>query len=228
MHIDPHKINDSFSKIDSGVNALCNEVASLPSTAYLESKLDALESKLPNSTELNNKLDALYMKLPDAAKLDSRLNAIETKVSELTNKDIKPYALTDGIPELTNSIAKLESIDEFVDNKIKSINSSTNSFDNLTEHISNIESLCTSLDSKLESTNTQHNIRPIPTLSFSSNSDPTHILGHAAPDPKTCLILGDSNTKYVKLDDDQMLSHRIPTYLIEDIDPKACFGYKKI
>ena len=228
LHIDPDKINDSFSKIDSGVNALCNEVASLPSTAYLESKLDALESKLPNLTELNSKLDALHMKLPDAAKLDSRLNAIETRVSELTNKDIKPYALTDGLPELTNFIAKLESIDEFVDNKIKSINSSTNSFDNLTEHISNIESLCTSLNSKLESTNTQHNIRPVPTLSFSSNSDPTHILGHATPNPKTCLILGDSNTKYVKLDDDQMLSHRIPTYLIEDIDPKACFGYKKI
>ena len=200
----------------------------MPSTAYLESKLDALESKLPNLTELNNKLDALHMKLPDAAKLDSRLNAIETRVSELTNKDIKPYALTDGLPEFTNFIAKLESIDEFVDNKIKSINSSTNSFDNLTKHISNIEPLCTSLNNKLESTNTQHNIRPVPTLSFSSNSDPTHIFGHAAPDPKTCLILGDSNTKYVKLDDGQMLSHRIPTYLIEDIDPKACFGYKKI
>ena len=167
------------------------------------------------------------MKLPDAAKLDSRLNAIETRVSELTNKDIKPYALTDGLPELTNFIAKLESIDEFVDNKIKSINSSTNSFDNLTEHSSNIESLCTSLNSKLESTNTQHNIWPVPTLSFSSKSDPTHILGYATPDPKTCLILGDSNTKYVKLDDDQMLSHRIPTYLLEDIDPKACFGYIK-
>ena len=33
LHIDADKINDSFSKIDSGVNALCNEVASLPSTA---------------------------------------------------------------------------------------------------------------------------------------------------------------------------------------------------
>ena len=42
------------------------------------------------------------------------------------------------------------------------------------------------------------------------------------------LILGDSNTKYIKLYDNQLLSHRIPPYLIEDIDPKACLGYKKI
>ena len=41
-------------------------------------------------------------------------------------------------------------------------------------------------------------------------------------------ILGDSNTKYIELDDNQLLSHRIPPYLIEGIHPKACFGYKKI
>ena len=199
----------------------------MPSTSYLESKLEALESKLPNLIELNSKLDAFHAKLPDTAKLDSRLNALETRLSDLTNKDIKPYALTDGIPELTNFIAKLESIDEFVDNKIKSITSSTNSFDNLTEHISNIESLCTHLNSKLESTKTQHNIRPVPTPSLSSNTDPTHIRSYSAPNPKTCLILGDSNTKHIKLDDDQLLSHRIPTYLIEDIDPKACFRVQK-
>ena len=56
----------------------------------------------------------------------------------------------------------------------------------------------------------------------------TQIDNYNAPNPKTCLILGDSNTKYIKLDDNKLLSHRIPTYLIENINPKACFGYRKI
>ena len=42
------------------------------------------------------------------------------------------------------------------------------------------------------------------------------------------LICFDSNTKYIKLDNEQLISHRVPTYLIEDIDPNLCAGYKKI
>ena len=30
------------------------------------------------------------------------------------------------------------------------------------------------------------------------------------------------------MDDDNLSSHRIPTYLIEDINPNVCAGYKKI
>ena len=54
------------------------------------------------------------------------------------------------------------------------------------------------------------------------------ISNSCAPNPNTCLILGDSSTKYIKIDDDLLSSHRIPTYLIEDIDPNVCAGYKKI
>ena len=39
------------------------------------------------------------------------------------------------------------------------------------------------------------------------------------------LILGDSNTKHIRL---PLNFHRIPTYTIEDIDPSVCIGYTKV
>ena len=39
------------------------------------------------------------------------------------------------------------------------------------------------------------------------------------------LILGDSNTKHIRL---PINFHRIPTFTIEDIDPRVCIGYTKV
>ena len=39
------------------------------------------------------------------------------------------------------------------------------------------------------------------------------------------LILGGSNTKHIRLPKN---FHRIPTYTIEDIDPRVCVGYAKV
>ena len=104
--------------------------------------------------------------MPDSAELDSRLNALDNRLSELTNMDNKPVALNGGLSELSNFTAKLESFDDFVDDKIRSINSSTNSINNLTEQVSKIDVLCTQINSKLESTNIQ-NTRPLPSLPLS-------------------------------------------------------------
>ena len=48
------------------------------------------------------------------------------------------------------------------------------------------------------------------------------------PPPHKCslLIMGDSNTKYIKWHN--ISYRRIPTYLIEDIDPHKCIGYAKV
>ena len=43
---------------------------------------------------------------------------------------------------------------------------------------------------------------------------------------KTLLVLGDSNTKYIRFPNTR--HHRIPTYTIEEIDPSVCIGYAKI
>ena len=46
--------------------------------------------------------------------------------------------------------------------------------------------------------------------------------------PQKCslLVLGDSNTKYVKFLN--INYHRVPTYLIEDINPSLCIGHAKV
>ena len=43
---------------------------------------------------------------------------------------------------------------------------------------------------------------------------------------KTLLVLGDSNTKYIRFPNTG--HHRIPIYTIEEIDPSVCIGYAKI
>ena len=71
-------------------------------------------------------------------------------------------------------------------------------------------------------------LNPIPTVDLdindpykSSTSTPPH-------NPNTCVILGDSNTKHVSLSGNRFNSCRVPTFLIEDIDPYKCVGFKKI
>ena len=46
--------------------------------------------------------------------------------------------------------------------------------------------------------------------------------------PRKCslLVVGDSNTKYIKFPN--ISCHRVPTYLIEDINPSMCIGYAKV
>ena len=42
---------------------------------------------------------------------------------------------------------------------------------------------------------------------------------------KTVLIMGDSNTRHVHLDGEGISETRIPTYVVEDIDPHKCNGF---
>ena len=42
---------------------------------------------------------------------------------------------------------------------------------------------------------------------------------------KTVLIMGDSNTRHVHLDGEGVSETRIPTYVVEDIDPHKCKGF---
>ena len=205
IRIEPDKLNDCFAKIDSGINSLHSEIANLPNITYLESRLESFEVKLPNMDKLNARIDALQHKL-----------------SELSRINSKPVVSDNNLPNISNYIVKLDSIQESVNDKIRNISSFSNSTD-LTEHICKLESLCSQLSRKLELANSHHNAIS-PSTSYQSNP----ILETRVPSPKTCLIIGDSNTKHIKLDDDQMTSHRVPTYLIEDIDPNLCFGYKKI
>ena len=189
VRVEPDKLNDCFAKIDSGIHSLHNQIASLPSVAYLEDRLESLEGKLPNMI-----------------KLDTRIEAMEHRLAELSNISSKLVMIDDKLPSLNDYIAKLDSIKECVTDKVTRISSMSNSND-LTEHISRLESLCSQLSRKLELTNQQHGN----TIPSSINTQSNPIIDSPVPNPKTCLIIGDSNTKHIKLDYDQINSQRTPT-----------------
>ena len=67
--------------------------------------------------------------------------------------------------------------------------------------------------------NTTRSLRNYHASSFSPNTS-------TSSSRKSLLVMGDSNTKYIKFPN--ISYHRIPTYTIEEIDPNRCVGYAKI
>ena len=128
---------------------------------------------------------------------------MEHRLAELSSISSKLVMIDDKLPSLNDYIAKLDSIEECVTDKVTRISSMSNSND-LTEHISRLESLCSQLSRKLELTNQQHGN----TIPSSINIQSNPIIDSPVPNPKTCLIIGDSNTKHIKLDDDQITSQK--------------------
>ena len=97
----------------------------------------------------------------------------------------------------------------------------------ISKSLENLELICSELTRKMDN----FNFRPLhPT--FAINTEPkiprTVTPPQPHPDPKACIILWDSNTKHISLSSNTLESHRVPTYLIDDIDPHQCIGYKKI
>ena len=149
-------------------------------------------------------------------KINSKINSIIEKVEGVDNSFV----------DISNYITKLDDLEKLVVNKIETLNvpSTHISMDaELTARISNLESLTTQLNKKMDSIST------IPTPDHPSSRHPSraHNLSEKTPSnpcSSTLLILGDSNTRHINIDD----STRIPTMLIEDIDPTKCKEFKKI
>ena len=181
--------------------------------------------------------------------LSHGLDTIKHFISHTKPKDVNNFfvqtnnkigALEEYIHDLSKHITKLDNIEEIVNTKISNITStfgSPHKSDEINKRISGLESLCNQLNSKLDShspwhpyeaTNASINDFSRRNINESLTPSSSHITSTPALNPRTCLILGDSNTKYVKLDDSHLNSRRLPTYLMEDIDPSTCIGYKKI
>ena len=231
LHLKPDEINDKFSKMDGSLQALSSKAAYLPDVAYFDDKLKAMEADLislnsRSIAKLESKLDSLESRFPDLACIGRKLSALETKISDL---DIKAGASGVSRPDFAEFGAKLDSIGEIVDSKIGGMDILPNSFNSLTSQISNLESLCAQLNSRSHpssGTSIHSTSMASPTPNIVNHS--SQITNSRIPSPKTCIIIGDSNTKHIKLEDDHLDSYRVATYLIEDIDPNLCVGFKKI
>ena len=51
---------------------------------------------------------------------------------------------------------------------------------------------------------------------------------HNMHKPNTVLIVGDSNTQHIHLEGAGVSQVRIPTYVVEDIDPQMCVGFETV
>ena len=165
-----------------------------------------------------------------------------------TSIDSKISSVSDSLTDLSNYVTKLDDIHMLlgtthrlmVDSKTNSSESDAKSFDAIDSRIQKLESICAQLSTKIESFDINHcySIKTDSTISSKIARQQTHTthrkstlssLQHQPtqriPKSNTVLIIGDSNTKYVNLN---FPSVRVPTYLIEDIDPTKCSGYHKI
>ena len=161
---------------------------------------------------------------------DSAANTL-TKTSNNVDRILdKVEGVDNRLADISNYITKLDDLEKLVNEKIQSVNvpsTHCKADTDLTARISDVESLITQLNEKLDSINT------IPTArySYSRYSNNGHNPSQQAPpnpSNRSLLIIGDSNTQYINIDDAANTSVRIPTMLIEDINPMNCRGYKKI
>ena len=148
----------------------------------------------------------------------------------LSNTLDKLNTIGDNIHDLSNyNVTKFDAIEEFVKKKVENASSSHDSYSKVIERLDSLESICGQLNSKIDAFN-HSSLNSIPLLETQNIESGNNLTNTPPPvrNPNTCIILGDSNTKYVSLASNTLDSHRVPTFLIEDIDPYKCVGYKKI
>ena len=148
----------------------------------------------------------------------------------LSNTLDKLNTISDNIHDLSNyNVTKFDAIEEFIRKKVENASSSHDSYSRVIERLNSLESICGQLNSKIDAFN-HSSLNSIPLLETQNIESGNNLTNTPPPvrNPNTCIILGDSNTKYVSLASNTLDSHRVPMFLIEDIDPYKCVGYKKI
>ena len=193
-----------------------------------------------NSTDLEHAITTIrhFILHLEPKKVENFFTSIETKIT----------SVSDNLADLSNYVTMLDSVHKTVNSTNALVNSKVGSNDSqalgqLDTRLEKLESICSQLSTKLESFDISalqqyesrlNNIinESAPTASNSLHKSPTPVnavpsTSNTRPHPttNTVLIIGDSNTKYVNINSPSV---RIPTFVIEDIDPTKCMGYHKI
>ena len=209
-------------------------------SSKLESYRELTKSLGENSSTLN---DAITTIRHSILHLDPK--AVE---NHFTSIDNNITTVGDNLADLSNYITKLDTIHQITESTKELIHSNISntapdkSMEAIDSGLHKLESIYSQLSTKIDSLDLSklkqfehrlNNIVSDSTTPTSSNtheaqtvisSTNTHSIRHF-PATNTVLIIGDSNTKYVNLNSPSV---RLPTYLIEDIDPVKCIGYHKI
>ena len=211
-------------------------------TSKLESYREISKSLGENSSELEHAIATIkhFILHLEPKNVENYFMRIDDKIS----------SVTDNLSDLSNYVTILDSVQKTVNStntiissKVSSTDGDSVSLGQLDIRLQKLESICSQLTTKLESfdisalqqyenrlnnimnesttavLSTIHNSRtPVGAIPSTSSARPP-------PTTNTVLIIGDSNTKYVNIN---CPSVRIPTFIIEDIDPTKCIGYYKI
>ena len=208
-------------------------------SSKLESYRELSKSLGENSSDLNHAITTIkhFILHLQPSIVENYFKSIESKVT----------SVSDNLIDLSNYVTKLDAIHELagstnniINSKTISSASETKSLEMIDSRIQKLESISSQLSTKLESLDFsplqhyQKRFNDIIAEDQPSSYNPPNAHTHEVPStsaprrmPKTNTVLriGDSNTKYINLNCPTV---RLPTYLIEDIDPAKCFGYHKI
>ena len=212
------------------------------------SKLDEIEKYIHNKLESIESFTQVCSESKDQNMLH-KVNDLNQLCNELNEKiDNSRHTTHHRSPQIAD-------LEDFITTKINSLESSS-STDNvtLTNRISKLEELCNNMNRKFDSFTIQRppnsHCNPIPqvtpnashqfasnTTSFSPSYERHQASNHhitqgstypTSTTPRDLLILGDSNCKYIKIDNSYIRTTRIPTYRIGDINPENCIGYSRV
>ena len=138
-----------------------------------------------------------------------------SKIDKIDSIVDSVYGVNNKLTNISYYTTKLDDIEKLVNDKIESLNvpSTRDRIDaDLSARISNLEALTTQLNQKLVSLSTipkpNHPTPQYPTNNRNLSQSPV-----PNPSSSTLLILGDSNTRHVKIDDTENTTTRIPTML---------------
>ena len=236
-HITPTKLDKSVvrsTKPDtpsssSNVCGICKGIDDIR-RINLQQAVTEFTTKIDSYKELSKSLNDSSSTLSHA--LDTIKHFIIHTEPKETNKlfskvQDKISTLSDSMHDLSNYVTKLDAIEEFVNKKVENASSDFDSYSKIIDRLDSLESICGQLRNKIDSFSVSR-LNPIPIVDKVTSDSYNSSSNMPPPNPNTCVILGDSNTKHVSFTSNTLNSCRVPTFLIEDIDPHKCVGFKKI
>ena len=219
MRTEPNDIDTFFSKTNEKISALSENVHDL--SKYV-TKLDSVEEFV--NKKIDNVLsNSLTISEPNS-KVIKRLDNLESICGELKGKidkfNVAPFNHPPTLNTQTNTSRTSTPASLHPHPNPNPNTSRTSTPASLHPH--------PNPNPNTSRTSTPASLHPHPNPNPNTSRTSTPASLHPHPNPKTCIILGDSNTKYVSLASNTLDAHRVPTFLIEDIDPYNCIGCKKI
>ena len=214
------------AELKSFVCEVCRNVSS-KSTVISDSLINF--SSFPKSNESDANLNVVLNDLHYKIELvGERISAIESSIfnhnaiirdlqGEFSSFTNKFNTLTSKLSEVENSVSSFSKVTLNTPSYSLNVNSNGHASSSYTS-ISPSERQSSSVPLYM--------VASVPHSNSSATSSSPPVTSRTPPQKCSLLVIGDSNTKYTKFPNTSY--HRVPTYLVEDINPGMCIGHAKV